>query len=196
MVAGITIFMVGVVPLVVAYLGGFHSIELGREHAQAVLIAQAVLDDVQGRVSSGLGRYYGPSDDAARIRAKVDAGAWRAVFAPLAEGRKKVVSADRSEVSTYFQRVLETRSGEQRPLDAATHPELYRLLERYWIAVSVQHDLDGAPIDSDGRNGPETDMCQVEVTVTWRDSGSGADRSHRLATLFTLEEYNRALDVR
>lgn len=195
-VVALVIFLVGLIPLVAAYQASFKSIGLGREHGQALLIAQSVLEEAQARVATSLSRFYGPQHDSATIRTRAAAGAWRAVFAPLAHGRRKVVSTDRSEISTYFQRVIEIETGEQRPLDRGADADLYAILERYWVTVSVQHEVQGAPIDSDGKNGPETDMCEVEVIVSWAEPGTDIERSSQLSTIYSLEDHNRVLDSR
>jgi len=187
----LAILIVGLFPLVQTFQGGFHATLLGREHSQALFLADSVLEEVRARVATSLGRYYGLADDAKTIRDRTAAGAWKAVFNTMAEGKKKVVGTDRSAVSTYFSSMVHPKGGQLGPIGPDIDPIAYAQLAGFTTQVEVNFDVESAPIDSNGDSKAETDMCEVLVTIRWTDQ-NGGERSYSVSSLFTLEDFNRA----
>lgn len=154
-----------------------------KEHGQALLLADSVMEEARARITFSLGRYYGLSDSGTVVKERAGRGAWKSVFTPLAEERRKVVSASPSEISTYF-----------KESQGMFDPIAQRELAAFATQVSVRFDVEGAPIDSDGDGRAETDMCEVEVAVFWRDQAENRERSIKVASLFTREDFDRALE--
>ena len=188
----LVILLIGLVPLVQTFQGGFRATQMGREHTQALYLADSVLEDVRARVATTLGRYYGIADDARTVRDRATAGVWKSVFAGLAEDRKKVVSTDRSQVSTFFSSMVDWKGGSPGPIGPESDPITFAQYRGFTTEVKVAFDVEGAPIDSDGDSKSETDMCEVAVTVRWTES-KGEEKSLVVSSLFTLEDFNRAL---
>jgi len=188
----LAILLVGLCPLVMTFQGGFHATLLGREHTQALFLADSILEEVRARVATNLGRFYSLSDDAKTIRERAVSGAWKAVFNTMAEGRKKVVGVDRSEISTYFASMFQPKDGVLGPIVPDVDRVAYAQLAGFTTQVDVKFDVEGAPIDSNGDSKPETDMCEVFVTVCWKEQ-NGTEQSYSISSLFTLEDFNRAL---
>lgn len=186
----LTILLIGLYPIVETFRSGFRATHLTKEHAQATMLADSVLEEVRARVTAGLGRYYTLADSGEVVRQRAGAGAWKRVFEPLAEERRKVVSANASEVSTYFRALFDGG-----PVTAAVDRIAVKELAAFSIEVQVRFDVEGAPIDSDGDGRAETDMCEVTVTVIWTDPGQPGEKTVRLGSLFTREEFDRALEV-
>lgn len=189
----LVILMIGLYPLVETFRGGFAAVAMSREHGQALLLADSVMEEVRARITYSLGRYYGLADSGAVVRQRASAGAWKSVFTPLAEERRRVVSQNRSEVSTYFRSLFDTGAGPQ-PVQAALDPIAARELAAFTTQVQVRFDVDGAAIDSDGDGRAETDMCEVAVTISWREGDKAEEKSLCLESLFTREEFDRALE--
>lgn len=185
--------MIGLYPIVETFRSGFKSTHLTKEHAQATMLADSVLEEVRARVTAGLGRYYTLADSGATVRQRAAAGAWKRVFEPLAEERRKVVSADQSEISTYFRALFDAGSG-PGPVVAAVDRIAVKELAAFTTEVEVRFDVEGAPIDSDGDGRAETDMCEVSVIVRWSEPGMPDEKSVRLSSLFSREEFDRALE--
>lgn len=180
--------MIGLYPLIETFRGGFAAVGASKEHGQALLLADSVMEEVRARVTYGAGRYYGLADSGTVIKERAARGAWKSVFQPLAEERRKVVSQNPAEISTYFKSVF------GGPVQAALDPIAARELAAFATQVSVRFDVDGAPIDSDGDGRAETDMCEVEVAVFWTDAARHEERSLKVASLFTREDFDRALE--
>jgi hypothetical protein len=188
---GLVVLLIGLVPLVQTFQGGFQATQMGREHTQALYLADSVLEEVRARVATSLSRYYRISDDARTIRDRASAGAWKAVFAGLSEGKKKVVGSDRSQISTYFASMVDG-GGAPGPIGPDSDPITFAQYRNFTTEVKVGFDVEGAPIDSDGDSKGETDMCELVVTVRWIER-KGEERSLVLSSIFTLEDFNRAL---
>lgn len=189
----LVILMIGLYPLVETFRGGFAAVNLTKEHGQALLLADSVMEEIRARITYGLGRYYGLGDSGTVVKDRASRGAWKSVFQPLAEERRRVVSRNPSEISTYFKAVFDTGAG-PAPVSEALDPIAARELAGFTTQVSVRFDVDGAAIDSDGDGRPETDMCEVEVTVSWRENERADERSIKVASLFTREDFDRALE--
>jgi prepilin-type N-terminal cleavage/methylation domain-containing protein len=187
------ILLIGLYPLVQTFRTGFAATRMSKEHGQAMLLADSVMEEIRARIAFGLGRYYGLAESGSTVRQRAAAGEWKNVFTPLAEPRRKIVSANRSDISTYFSHLYDTGSGEG-PVDATLDRIAARELAAFECEVKVRFEVDGAPIDSDGDGRAETDMCEVDVTVHWRENATGEEKSARLTSLFTREDFDRALE--
>lgn len=190
---GAVILFIGLVPLVHTFRTGMKATQVSKEHTQAMFLADSVMEDVRARVQSSLGRYYRIADDAATVRQRADSGAWKSVFLPLAETRRKVVSQDPTAISTYFAQMVDARGGGAGPITREADPVAFSQLACFSTEVLVGFDVEGAGIDSDADARSETDMCEVRVKVFWGDPSSGREASYELASLFSLEDYDRAL---
>lgn len=179
----LAILIIGLYPLIETFRGGFAAVSMTKEHGQALLLADAVMEEVRARITFSLGRYYGLADSGTVVKERASRGAWKTAFSALAEERRKVVSANASEISTYFKEI-------QSSLD----PIATRELGHFATQVSVRFDVDGAPLDSDGDGRAETDMCEVEVAISWHDGAENRERSIKVASLFTREDFDRALE--
>lgn len=193
----LAILMIGLYPLVETFRGGFAATKMSKEHGQALLLADSVMEEVRARITYSLGRYYGLAETGTVVRQRASAGAWKNVFTPLAEERRRVVSQNPSEISTYFKSLFATApvgTGAAGPVVAALDPIAVRELAAFTTQVQVRFDIDGAAIDSDGDGRSESDMCEVAVTVSWREGEKAEEKSLRLETLFTREDFDRALE--
>jgi len=191
----VVILLIGLVPIVDAYRTGFRSTSLSREHTQALLLAESAMEEARARVTYSLSRYYSLKDTGKEIIPLARAGRWKDDFLALqTAGPGRVVSANAPEVSPYFAKLFNAGGGEA-PLTPALDANAARLLERFRVSVRVEFEPDGKPIDSDNDGRGETDMCQVVVQVDWDEEG----RPHPpvvLKSLFTREDYDRALEAR
>lgn len=187
------ILLIGLYPLVETFRGGFAATRMSKEHAQALLLADSIMEEVRARITYGLGRYHGLGDSGTVVRQRASAGAWKSVFTPLAEERRRVVSQDPSGISTYFKNLFDTGEG-AGPVRAALDPIAARELAAFTTQVQVNFDVEGAAIDSDGDGRAESDMCEVAVTISWREDGRADEKSLRLGSLFTREDFDRALE--
>lgn len=178
-IIAIVILLIGLVPLVQAFRGGFRAAAMSREQVQAMYVAEAVLEEARGRLLTSLKPFYQLKDDPRAIRDLVASGAWKAPFETLGHAKMKVLA------SPYFDRVV------GGPLTPAVDPIAHKALAPFELEVVVSFEPGGAVIDSDGDRKPETDMCHVSAKVSWpEDAGTG---SFELSTLFTRSDFNRAL---
>ena len=191
----LTILLIGLVPLVDAFKTGFRGAALTGEHAQAMLIAESVMEEARARVTYSLTRYYGLADTGSEVLKRARRGDWKNDFLRLeTPGPEPIVSTDRSKISTYFRTVFNDGTGEG-PISGAIDPIAVRQLEKFRVAVKVSFGQSSEGIDSNGDRRPESDMCEIEVIVTWDEPGRPAPEPVRLKSLFTREEYDRALEA-
>jgi prepilin-type N-terminal cleavage/methylation domain-containing protein len=179
--AAVSILVIAAVPLIQAMRTGSSSVRLGRDVACAMLLAESVLEVVRARVSL--------------LEAPAAAGTtglsqWQQRFRDLAEpGKKKVVSANASEVSSFFKSVVAPATGSgpatATPITAASDPVTFQALSGFEVETEVKFEVNGAIIDSDGDHRAEPDMCEFIVTVHWKEPKLG-DRSYRLSALFSM----------
>lgn len=175
-VVALAILLIALVPLVESFRTSFRGVKLGRAHLQAMLAADAVLEDVRAQVAGRLPGYYKVADSTRAVDQAATAGAWRNAFSGLAEPRGRMLA------SKYWLGL--TALG--------TDPVVVRQYESFETEVAVAFDVGGAPIDPDGDGTPASDMCQVAVTVWFTDPDLAAPSSYRLAALFGRDDHNRA----
>lgn len=175
-VVALAILMIALVPLVESFRTSFRGVKLGRAHLQAMLAADAVLEDVRAQVAARLPGYYKLSDSTRDVDQRAAAGAWQTAFIGLAEPRGRMLA------SKYWQGFAAL----------ASDPVAARQYEGFETEVQVAFDAGGAPIDPDGDGTPASDMCQVAVTVFFTDPDLAAPSSYRLAALFGRDDHNRA----
>ena len=190
----LVVLLIGLVPLVETFRGSFRGITVSKQHTQAMLLAEAVLEEARTRIETRLPRYWNLADTSKDIRAKAAAGAWKTMFKTLEEGPRPVVASDPSQVSSYFGRLVIGAAGTPGPVDAASDPIAASDLARFTVEVRV-HLGEATPLDSDNDGQTETDMCEMEVLVTWKEPPQAQDQVYRLATVFTLADFNRARDT-
>lgn len=191
----LTILLVGLVPLVDAFNTGFRGAALTGEHAQAMLLAESAMEEARARVTYSLTRYYSLAETGAEILPRARRGDWQADFLRLqTRGSEPVVSSDPSRICTYFRALFNDGAGEA-PITGAIDLVAARALEKYRVEVKVSFGASSQGIDSNGDQRPETDMCEIQVDVTWVEPGKAPSQPVRLKSLFTREEYDRALEA-
>jgi hypothetical protein len=173
------IAVIAMVPLLVAMMKGKDADLLSEHTARAMLLADSVLEQARARITSAIRPQ--PGSDG-----RVTIDAWRTVFNQLAESRKKVVSPNAAEVSSYFQRIDDPRGGAAGPVQEGVDPLTFSQLAGMEVEVQVHFDVNGAQIDSDGDRRAESDMCELVVVVHWNEPQLGP-RSYQLNAVLTSD---------